>query len=336
VKHVTVKIPGKVMLAGEYSVLNGGSALATTVDRYMTVEVIEKPAVRGMTLRSELWDEDKTLPKDPDEKQSEPLMGAAAFAMNRYNISGLDLEVISDLDVSFGIGSSSALRLGVLTAISAIKDPAGVYSWNKAEDAWSIQRRSQSKSSGYDIATQLCGGIINFTPTDHSLDQSTEVLSDLADSDLTDYVQVFVGGKGAPTKSIMLDTLGWLKSNDSSEQLESLNNKLINEFLNVLDGEEHAEVSTLIGATADHRGFFENSPHFPETLLEKLKSLPGFDKTFSFKTTGAGGEDAILIVGKPDGRKEAFSTLAASGWLPLDAEFTQSGMEICWHGEELN
>ncbi len=55
-KRVTCRTPGKIMLAGEYHVLQGGRALATTVDHFLTVHLEEElptPAFKSSSEETE-------------------------------------------------------------------------------------------------------------------------------------------------------------------------------------------------------------------------------------------------------------------------------------------
>ena len=113
--HCQVKVPGKVMLAGEYTVLEGGPALACTVDRFLTVTIDEKP-ISGIQVDSTLWPETKHVTSATESV--EPLLQSVAFAANTYGANGYHLSVDSDLDLSFGLGSSSACRLGALMGIN--------------------------------------------------------------------------------------------------------------------------------------------------------------------------------------------------------------------------
>jgi hypothetical protein len=93
------------------------------------------------------------------------------------------------------------------------------------------------------------------------------------------------------------------------------------------------DLTKLIRATAAQRQALADSPHYPRDVAKHLQSLAGCDQLWSFKTTGAGGEDALLLVGTAADLPQPAAALAALNWYPLPAAFTNHGLRLV-RGEE--
>ena len=59
-----------------------------------------------------------------------------------------------------------------------------------------------------------------------------------------------------------------------------------------------------------------------------LESLDGFESDWTFKTTGAGGEDAILLFGKKHIIDAVVERVEALGWRLFDGSFSELGAHL--------
>lgn len=325
--------PGKLMLAGEYAVLDGGRALAVALDGELTVRCEafreENPQNPGTTieLRSNLWSEPRFLevsgddhPADPDPFTDAALTAVDGFAIKPTRII---FEVNGNLDPSHGAGSSSALRLAVLAAARHISADSLINVSELAETALELQRRSQPAASGYDVAVQSRGGLIVYRQG-ASKSLSSRCAEHL--DKLGNYVQIMVGGKGAPTGPTMRLFLDWLEDSRRRAELMDYSEALVDAWQDFLAAPDHKALPALLDAVGDHRRFMANSPVFPATVATALASVPGLDQTWSWKTTGAGGEDAIILIGSPENVAAPRQALAALGWEKSPFNFTQQGL----------
>ena len=145
-------LPGKIMLAGEYAVLFGGRALSSTIDKRLAVTATALPtgdAGGGAKLASAIWPAEVSLPpvgeKPARELQDEPFAQAAARAMEIFGLADVHFEVQSDLKIEHGVGTSSAIRAGVLVAANAIApEDKRLAPPELAREAWRLQRAAQS------------------------------------------------------------------------------------------------------------------------------------------------------------------------------------------------
>ena len=110
---VQVRIPGKILVAGEYAVLKGHAALSVAIDRYLEVTLESQPHT-GWVIQSTLWSEAYNMNSEKSQvRADEPFTKVAAFAAAKYRLDGIHCQLKSDLDIRFGLGSSSALRLSL-------------------------------------------------------------------------------------------------------------------------------------------------------------------------------------------------------------------------------
>ncbi len=317
--EVSVEIPGKVMLGGEYAVMSGMPCVAASTSLTMTVRVssIEGDKIR---LVSGLWSEPRWFSSLDD-------FGDSVFedAVKRALPSFVPMEVsiISDLKVSYGVGSSSALRLGVLTAIDSYLTGSALSKaavWAKADQAWQIQRQAQGQASGYDIATQVAGGWVHYRqPSDKPL--SGDSVARIGSR--SDLVKVFVGGKGEPTAAKVGFTYDAIMADTDRDSFFSASRALTEAWSSCDIG-----VRDLVERVAAHRAFLAKWGLVPEAVSSRLKGLSGCDTIWSFKTTGAGGEDAILLVGESQELMEAVRVMKALGWLEIPGLLSGAGVTI--------
>lgn len=72
--HIQTTIPGKILLAGEYSVLFGGTALAATVNSCMKIQASseDSPLTSKIKITSDLWTQPIVF-----EKEAWPVEGTS-------------------------------------------------------------------------------------------------------------------------------------------------------------------------------------------------------------------------------------------------------------------
>lgn len=382
-EQITVRVPGKVMLAGEYTVLDGAMALAATVAAHLEVVLKILPADVGFgggtdgvsrcRVRSALWPEQTywltadggggwTISSAPASPAVQPLLAAVARGLDLYvpapqagaAVLNLALEVDCALDPSFGIGSSSALRLGVLLAFAmaerlgrgdvcdgpAVPPPEMLAA--ASSEALALQRQAQRRASGYDLVTQATGGLVAWTPPASAAAWPGTVQRQGRESavflGLQQLAQVWVGGQGAPTGAVTAATRDWLSARGAHGGLRAANEALIAAMLAAFgdaagshssdrSGDE-STVATLARACGAQRQILAGAPSIDgelARLLQALSALPGCDERWSFKTTGAGGDDALLLLGASADLAAACQVLAQHGRRPLAAAWQADG-----------
>lgn len=188
-QSLKVKVPGKLMLAGEYAVLEAGSpALVLAVDRYLEVGLQSADAY---TLASDLLPEafaytiaaaaEQTVTVQGLETSPPELRFAAVALEYGWLAWGADLKSLPPFALQIrsalhgaaaklGLGSSAAVCVGVLAALLAargedLQDAAVRLRLFKL--ALLAHRTVQGSGSGADIAGCISGSVTAYTPTDN-------------------------------------------------------------------------------------------------------------------------------------------------------------------------
>jgi mevalonate kinase len=326
------QICGKIMLAGEYAVLKGGRALASTISSSLSAEIEHSASTKEFEITSNIWSQPAKITANSQQVIQEPLTECVRdFARDLGIESGGTVQIRSQLNISHGLGSSSAMRLAVAEAMLKASGQSQSDTWQVPELAYRSQLKRQGRASGYDIATQWVGGSVLFRRHDDQPWPGTvRRIPGLSDA-LNRWVHPLVGGTGAPTGSHVSSMSSWLDQNDCWEQVLAASETLIEELL-LLTANTTDLPQSLIMAVKAHRQIFESAPNFPHRVFDELKRLTQFDQSWTAKTTGAGGEDAILIFAAPE--QMEFVELAAGelGWQRLSGFFTDTNSQSIENG----
>lgn len=318
---IYVKVPAKIMLSGEYAVMSGFSSLSLALNKYLIIK-IERSSNSSSSVTSALWERPSVFEKVEELKESEDILLSSIYSFHKgKKLANFHLFITCDFSVSSGFGSSSALRLGVQYALHLFEKAlnkeelliSSFDSWSLAEKAFQDQKKYQKKASGYDFITQKEGGVLLYKPQNSSWPKKWSKL-DFCNRRLKKYLHIFIGGSGASTKEVMNKTDAWLSRNQVKEKFFEISEKLSLSFSEFFESKKEILEKELISFISQHRSLMRDSPFFPIYLEEAVKNIDGFDKTWSFKTTGSGGEDALLFFGQEENLYEAKKVLLSLGW----------------------
>jgi len=330
VNDATIHIPGKIMLTGEYAALRGGQVVACTVDAFMTITMRQRRDGK-VRVQSDLNDETKEYPASllPELRFEDPVLDTLAVGLQHFPVSGCDVTIDANLNPSFGIGSSSALRLGILQGLACLTPATDKNATDVARIGWQLQRDAQPDASGYDLMTQMAGGLMLFENLrDPQWPGPLQRLSGY-ETTIRRLIHPLIGGKGAPTAQVMRDTLAWIEAAALWPTIVEKSNHLTAVLLDYCKNpESQNQMRQVIKAAAALREVFAEAPHFPRALAAHLREIPGFDERWTFKTTGAGGEDALLLIGSSVDCSRALEKLQTLGWKNLPFDFSAHGLSV--------
>jgi len=180
-RKIRASVPAKVILFGEHFVVYGKRALATAINRRLTVDVssrekkgyhvkIENIPTFGIEMDLEVGKEDKgekgkaLLYKDYENatKAIAYVGESIRYLEERYGIGeeGVEVEIKSQIPLSAGLGSSAAT---CVATIAALKEYFGVSSDLEGirEDAHRIEKAVQGDASPVDTAISTYGGYVS-------------------------------------------------------------------------------------------------------------------------------------------------------------------------------
>lgn len=167
-EKVKVSAPGKLMLFGEHAVVYGFPCIVAAVDQRMQVvaETLARPeividapdvGIIGYTKKVDLLKNSDNLPKGVQFLET-----AVKNFFEKYQVkTGLKIKTTSKFSSQFGFGSSSAVTVSVLKALSLLLE----IKLSKKE-LFKIAYRTvldvQGVGSGFDLAAALWGGVIYY------------------------------------------------------------------------------------------------------------------------------------------------------------------------------
>ncbi|MEM6277402.1 MAG: mevalonate kinase, partial [Pseudomonadota bacterium] len=167
---VTASAPGSMMVIGEHAVVLGAPALVAAIEQRAQVHV-EGIAGDTVELHSQI------APPLETRLGTAPGSGPYRFLLAAINASGVDrgvrITTSSQIDPTMGLGSSAAVTIAALGALSAFlgRKPNDVH-----QRALSIVRAIQGRGSGADLAASLCGGLTAYALRDTGLSADMEVM----------------------------------------------------------------------------------------------------------------------------------------------------------------
>ncbi|MDE3268707.1 MAG: hypothetical protein OYH77_00300 [Pseudomonadota bacterium] len=336
-QKLTLTVPAKTMLAGEYDILtSGGEAIALALNTYLRVIITLGPQAneQQITVLSDYWGEGRIItPASTDDDLLTILIKDFILPLRKVTA----VEISSQYLPSYGFGSSSALILALQTAGICISNSSAQQNYGRdsltdvdatklLQQARSTQLRFQSQASGYDLTTQWHGGLLKLQaePTGQLNTQALPV-----PQDLDEILHIYVGGKGASTPETMVTTCDWLTANDLHAMIRKHSRRLCACFIDICK-QQDTTLSALIAAVAAWRQVFAFSPCFPTHIATQLAHLHGCDQTWTFKTSGAGGEDALLLIGQRQAVQVADQSLRANGWHAIPYQPDNKGLTVEW------
>lgn len=164
---VTVSAPGKLMLFGEHAVIYGMPCIVTAVDQriYAKVEktdtnliVVNAPSLGVKSYSVELSD----LGRVDYPKEVRFVLKSVEIFFRKFKVkSGLIISTKSDFSSTFGFGSSSAVTVCTIKALSGIFD-IQVDDKSLFDIAYKTVLQVQGVGSGFDLAAAIWGGTIYF------------------------------------------------------------------------------------------------------------------------------------------------------------------------------
>lgn len=289
-KFRTVRVPGKVMLTGEYAVLAGGTAVLTAVPRYLNVYEVNTPPHTQYPKTVEYALRHPIRELDDFEEQ----FGTPWMMIERSDFIDFD---DNNHIVKLGLGSSAAEAVGV---IAMRFERAGI-PWKNhrseiARHAVEAHRQTQGgKGSGADVAACALGQPISFRRVGEKY--SIEVIKPSKAIKQIPMTLVW-SRKPADTRVMVEQFTQWAKQDKSSKNLINplieASDRLAKSWFTVTQDElfEYVDKFTmLMNQVGDAAGINYKLP-----IHEELEAW-ALSHGGRAKPTGAGGGDMILLLG---------------------------------------
>ncbi len=347
---VAASAPGKIVLLGEYAVLEGGPAIAMAVDRRAEVRlqtdtdelftinapgIIDRPAHFRILGDGTLdWSEVSTGFIDRLRPVAQVLRSLARLKMlDRRTWPAFSATLMTPRfyqpgsQVKLGLGSSAALVVALgsalLTFVGLSPDALGRSRWFRSLLA--AHRRMQgNEGSGIDVAASLYGGVLSYRiPT---LRRTPEIDAVQLPESLH-YVFLWTG-HSASTRDFLRDFKTWRRKHaDDARQLLTDMSEISRSGIAALHARNTAELCTAASAYGDALntlGAFSGLDIY--SLKHQQLARIVHSAGAVYKPCGAGGGDfGVALSDNPEIIDRVRAATAAAGFVPLQLQVDLRG-----------
>lgn len=318
-----VSAPGKIMLAGEYAILEGAQAIVMAIERRVRARLVEPPPKKLAPMVSAVREE---------MAESTAFAGVGRAAMDAIRRVEVDSSALYGTGgTKLGLGSSAATAVvAAACALSAQEQeiPHDLVQRLAHRAHGSVQERKGARGSGADIAACTYGGILAVQAPDYG--QPVEYRP-LTWPDSAHLICVWTG-QAADTPSLVQKVrMLRIGNRDAYEQAMG---RIAVSAAQAIDALEGADVAQLISAVdAGAEAIAELGQEAGAALvIEAHERLRAMAREFSgaAKPTGAGGGDvAIAVFADADNARGFAEKAKAAGLSPLDRmEIASTGVQI--------
>ena len=152
--------PGSLMLLGEYAVLHGKQAIVCAVNKRITVSLTPR-ADQQITIHSPTIGSYTTqLQQLTIEKPFQFVLGALKHCQSKLR-QGCDMNITSDISDQMGLGSSAAVTVATLLALTTWFNMK-IAPLDLIRQGRHVVHQVQGVGSGADIAASVYGGMVGY------------------------------------------------------------------------------------------------------------------------------------------------------------------------------
>lgn len=319
-KRVSVSAPGKLLLLGEHAVIYNYPCIVTAVSQrvYVSVQKTETDFLEISAPQIDLYDYKKKVKSlgRSTSKNARFVEVAVKNFFQKYNLTaGLKIETESDFSAEFGFGSSSAVTVGTLKALSELF--AVKLSQKQLFDlSYKTVLDVQKVGSGFDIAAAIFGGTLSFTAGGKEIEPLTD-----------ENLPLVVGYTGikADTPTLVMRVAKLKRQyqkivdhifvqigdlvNDAKKALLVRNYRMVGELMNFNQG-----LLDSLGVNTEN--------------LSKLIFAARSAGAYGAKLSGAGGGDCMIALCPKSKVSAVHRAIRNKGGLPIDVKTSAEGVRI--------
>lgn len=321
-QSIHVSAPGKLMLFGEYAVLEGEPCLTAAVNHRMYATITKNKTNQFILDAKDLGVFHYTKSMDAigtgdilkDEKFAE-IAAYNFFTQFPEKKSGVSIETAASFSKNFGFGSSAATTAAIIFALSELF----VMHLSKKQVfdlAYKTVMDVQKKGSGFDVASSVYGGVLQFVIGGKSIEplniQNTPLL--------VGYI-----GKKADTVTF-INTFSELKKNNPIvvKKTCSAIGKIVAQAKNAMEQSDWKTVGRLMQENQQLLNTFNVST----PTLDQLMSATEKNGAYGAKISGAGGGDCMIALAPEEKKDVVIETIKNNGGAMIDVAVEMEGVRI--------
>lgn len=318
---ITISAPGKLMLFGEHAVIYGKPCIVIAVNQriFTKVEktdddsiVIDAPELKIDNYSIEI----SGLGKTEYPKEVKFVLKAVGNFFKKYEVSsGLKIVTKSEFSNLFGFGSSSAVTICVIKALSEIFD-IEVDNKSLFDIAYRTVLDIQGLGSGFDLAAAIWGGTLYFVAGGKKV---TPIK--------VQTLPLVVGYTGikADTSNLVRQVAEMRKNKERSvDKIFNSIGQIVEKAANLLKISDFRKLGILMNENQKLLAKLGVSSKKLDTLI-KAANKSG---AYGAKLSGAGGGDCMIALAGPECRNEVERAIETAGGIILNVKTGAEGVRI--------
>mgnify|MGYP001593108489 CR=1 FL=1 len=324
-KMIKVSAPGKLMLFGEHAVVYNRPCLVAAVSQRLFLEMDKKSENKILIDASEMKISGLEIPlANLDKEQPKEVrfvLEAVKIFFRKYQTeSGLKIKTESQFSAEYGFGSSSAVTVCTIKALSKI---FGIKMEEKEifDLAYQVVLAIQGVGSGFDIAAAIHGGVIYFLT-------GGKIIEPLKVKNLP-LIVGYTGAKASTSEIVKQVKSEMEKTPDYYENLYEQIRKIVEKAKKEIEKGNWKEVGKLMEENQEIlRKFKTPSVEYgvSSAIIEKLIKACQKAGAFGAKLSGAGVGDCIIALGKD--KKKIEKAIKEAGGFPVPVNIDYQGLKV--------
>jgi mevalonate kinase len=280
---IKTSAPGSIMLMGEHAVLQGKQAIVAAIAQRVYVDLVPR-IDKLIRIHSPLFGDHQT--ELPIKTLTPPFQFvlAAIKCYEQYCDHGFDLTITSDINPTYGLGSSAAVTVATLYALAHFTQQT-LSKELCHQQAHQIIQHIQGSGSGADVVASCWGGITAYRiqPYDY---QTLTAIPDL---------QLFYAGYKTSTATVIASVQARQNKYPSLfEKIYKAMDHCCREAVTAWQQADWRTVATLMIYHQHLQAALGTSDTHLNRMIECLQSIDGI---LAAKISGSGLGDCVLSIG---------------------------------------